>query len=270
MKQRSGKTGQTPGGEASEEKMTLLHHLTELRTRLVRCAVVLVAAFAVCSTRAQWLTEQLLHISDGFSFIYISPSELLLCYLKVALVGAIVIACPVLLMEIWKFLCPGLTHKEKAAVTASLCSGLVLFVLGVLFCCGVMLPVSLKFLADLGTGSEIAAAVSVANYIGFTLTMMVVFGLVFEMPIVMIALTAVGMINPMKLRKQRKYVILVIFVLAAVLTPPDVTTQVLLGLPMIALFEISSVVSGVIFRRKLRAEQAEEEQAGDACAAQAA
>ncbi len=269
MKQKSGKAGKAPGGGASEEKMSFLHHLTELRTRLVRCAIVLVAAFALCSTRAQWLTERLLHISEGFNFIYISPSELLLCYLKVALVGAVVIACPVLLMEIWKFLCPGLTRKERTAVTASLLSGLVLFILGVLFCYGVMLPVSLKFLADLGTGSEIAAAVSVANYIGFTLTMMVVFGLVFEMPIVMIALTSVGLINPIQLRKQRKYAILIIFILAAVLTPPDVTTQVLLGLPMVGLFEISSFVSGVIFRRKLKAEQAEEQEAEAACAAAA-
>ena len=214
MKQKSGKAGKAPGGGASAEKMSFLRHLTELRTRLVRCAAVLAAAFALCSTRAEWLTGQLLRISDGFSFIYISPSELLLCY-------------------------------------------------------GVMLPVSLKFLADLGTGSEIAAAVSVANYIGFTLTMMVVFGLVFEMPIVMIALTSVGLVNPIKLRRQRKYAILIIFILAAVLTPPDVTTQVLLGLPMIALFEVSSLVSGVIFRRKLKAEEAEQREAEAACAAAA-
>ena len=269
MKQKSGKAGKAPGGGASAEKMSFLQHLTELRTRLVRCAAVLAAAFALCSTRAEWLTGQLLRISDGFSFIYISPSELLLCYLKVALVGAVVLAFPVLLLEIWKFLCPGLTRRERAGVTASLFSGLALFITGVLFCYGVMLPVSLKFLAELGTGSEIAAAVSVANYIGFTLTMMVVFGLVFEMPIVMIALTSVGLVNPIKLRRQRKYAILIIFILAAVLTPPDVTTQVLLGLPMIALFEVSSLVSGVIFRRKLKAEEAEQREAEAACAAAA-
>ena len=97
--------------------------------------------------------------------------------------------------------------------------------------------------------------------------MMVVFGLVFEMPIVMIALTSVGLVNPIKLRRQRKYAILIIFILAAVLTPPDVTTQVLLGLPMIALFEVSSLVSGVIFRRKLKAEEAEQREAEAACAA---
>ena len=97
--------------------------------------------------------------------------------------------------------------------------------------------------------------------------MMVVFGLVFEMPIVMIALTSVGLVNPIKLRRQRKYAILIIFILAAVLTPPDVTTQVLLGLPMIALFEVSSLVSGVIFRRKLKTEEAEQREAEAACAA---
>lgn len=267
MKQKTGKAAGGSNVGPSEEKMSFLAHLTELRTRLVRCAAVLVAAFALCSTRAEWLTDRLLSLSQGFQFIYISPSELLMCYLRVALAGALVLAFPVLLMEIWKFLCPGLTKREKAAVMASLTSGLVLFLIGVIFCVCVMLPVCLKFLFDLGTGSTITAAISVDSYINFMLTMMIVFGVVFEMPIIMLALTAVGIVNPNQLRKQRKYAVLVIFILAAILTPPDVTSQVLLGLPMVALFEVSSLVSSIVFRRRLRERQTEEQELEAACAA---
>jgi len=136
--------------------------------------------------------------------------------------------------------------------------GMALFVLGSFFAYEVVLPFTLKYFAGLnggsiGSGQSIKAMVSIQSYLNFFVNTMVTFGLVFEMPIVIILLTQLGILNPRFLRKNRKYVILGVFIIAAIITPPDVTSQVLIAVPMLVLFEISTWISSVLFRRKLAA-----------------
>lgn len=243
---------------ASEKRESLINHLGELRRRLVMCIVTFVIAMLVCLFFSEPLVKNLMGLGDKFTFVYISPTELMLSYLRIALVGGIVFAFPMLGYQLWRFMCPGLTAKEKQACFGILTLGVLLFVCGAVFCYMIVLPIALTFLAGINTDGTISAMVSIESYMTFVITMLVTFGVVFELPIVTILLTQIGILNPRFMRRNRKYVILIIFILAAIITPPDVTTQVLVAFPMMALFEISIMICSVLFRKKLEAQEAAE------------
>lgn len=237
---------------------TLISHLNELRKRLVVSAICFVAAMSVCLARSEFVIKHLVGRAKDFEFIYVAPAELLIAYIRVAIICGIVAAFPVIGFQTWQFIRPGLTRRERAAAAFVLTFGMALFVLGGFFAYEVVLPFTLKYFAALNGGSieggqSIKAMVSIQSYLNFFINTMLTFGLVFEMPIVIILLTQLGILNPRFLRKNRKYVILGVFILAAVITPPDVTSQVLIAVPMLVLFEISIWISSLLFRRKLAA-----------------
>ena len=134
----------------------------------------------------------------------------------------------------------------------------MLFCLGAVFSFKIVLPIVLVFFAGLDTSGTIQAMVSIENYISFMVTMLVTFGVVFELPIVTVLLTKVGILNPRFLSKNRKYVLLIILTVAAFITPPDVTSQVLVAGPMYVLFEFSLVLCRILFKKKLESEASEE------------
>jgi sec-independent protein translocase protein TatC len=230
---------------------TLLTHLNEMRKRLMVSALCFFAAMSVCLAKAEFITKQLVGKAVGFEFIYVAPAELLIAYIRIAILCGVVIAFPIIGYQTWRFIRPGLTRQERKAVIFILTFGMMLFTLGAIFAYEVVLPFTLAYFSGLNGGENIRAMVSIQSYLNFVLNMMLTFGIVFEMPIVIILLTQLGMINPKLLRKNRKYYILAIFVLAAVITPPDITSQVLIAFPMIVLFEISTIISSVLFRKKL-------------------
>ena len=246
--------------EASEKRESLVSHLDELRNRLVYCVITFGIAFIVCFAVSAPLVRTLMTLGDDFAFVYIHPTELMLSYIRIALVGGIVFAFPMLGYQGYRFMCPGLTSREKKACFGVLTAGVFLFVVGAFFCYRVVLPISLHFLAGLDPTGTIKPTISIENYMSFVLTMLVVFGCVFELPIVTILLTSVGILNPKFLQKNRKFVVLVVFILAALITPPDVTTQILVAFPMLALFEISLILCRILFRKKLTAEVADLEE----------
>lgn len=237
--------------------MSLSGHLKELRNRIIICVVCLVVFFLVGLHFAPNLVDMLTGLGTGYGyeFVYIAPQELLLQYFSIALLAGIVLAFPVILYHIWAFIQPGLKKNENTLFLGALIAGLVFFVLGVLFAYKIMVPFMLRFLIDLSRGSDVTASVSVANYVTFLLTIFLVLGVVFELPVVAVALSQMGLLKVSWMRKARKFVIVAIFFIAAVITPPDIVSQVMVAIPMLGLYELSIVVCTVLQKTRREKEQ---------------
>ena len=238
-------------------RMSLLAHLNELRRRLPICAVCFLGGVALCLSQAEWFTILLLSRGENFSFVYIAPAELMMTYVRISLVGGVVIIIPVIIYHIWRFLQPGLKRAEQMGFNLIITVGLLLFCLGALFAFTIVLPILLGFFARLNTSGTVTAMVSVQEYVSYVISTMLIFGVIFETPIVLVALTGVGLVKPKTLQKNFKYVVLIILIVAAVITPPDVTSQVLVAIPLMILFYASIILCKILFRRKL-AEQEED------------
>lgn len=240
--------------------MGLTEHLAELRRRITVILVSALAGFAVCFTFASRLVDFVAEMALGFGYelVYLAPAELFMQYIKVGILGAVVIMSPIILYEIWAFLSPGLTVKEKKALFPALFFGLLCFVVGAVFSYKVMLPFMLQFFFNINTNSEIAASISVENYLNFILSTVLTFGITFELPVVIAVLTQLGLIGPGLLKKGRKIAIVLIFLVGALITPPDVTSQIMVAVPMVALYQVSILVSSLIERKRKKKEEGEE------------
>ena len=238
-------------------RMSLLDHLSELRKRLFVCVACFLICLSACLSQAEWFTNLLLSRGENFSFVYIAPAELMMTYVRISLVGGVVIIIPVIIYHIWRFLQPGLKRAEQMGFNLIITVGLLLFCLGALFAFTIVLPILLGFFARLNTSGTVTAMVSVQEYVSYVISTMLIFGVIFETPIVLVALTGVGLVKPKTLQKNFKYVVLIILIVAAVITPPDVTSQVLVAIPLMILFYASIILCKILFRRKL-AEQEED------------
>lgn len=170
-------------------------------------------------------------------------------YLKVSLFAGVFVALPVVFYQLWGFVSPGLYKREKRMVLPMVAISTLLFVLGAGFCFYVMLPFALQYLIGYGEGS-ITSLVSIGSYLSFAGFLMLAFGLAFQLPIVSYFLARMGVINARFLSKGRRYAVVVLLVVAAVLTPPDIFTQVMLFLPMQVLYEVSILVAWLAARPK--------------------
>jgi len=241
--------------DASEVRTTLLSHISEMRSRLMKCLAVFVLVSCVALYFAGWIVKQMQRAGTDFEFIYISPTELMLEYFRISIICGIVVACPIIAYEIWKFVCPGLKAGEKKICFCLLTSGILLFFVGAVFCYYVVMPLALKFLYGLNVFGEIKAMVSIEKYLDFFIVMMTTFGVVFELPIVLVSLTLIGILNPNLLKDKQKYVIVAIFTIGAIITPPDVMSQLLVSFPMLGLYEISIVICMRIYQHKIAAQE---------------
>jgi sec-independent protein translocase protein TatC len=238
--------------------MTVAGHLTELRQRLFWSVLVFVVVSVVCFVFIQKFVDVALALSPDFQFVYLSPSELMTSYMKLALVLGLVLSSPFILWQIWSFVQPGLTKAESRSALSAVVAGFVCFLVGAVFCFTVILPITLQFFYNFNGSKEITANISFNNYMNFVLGMLVAFGVVFEMPVLSFLLARLGLLKPEWLAAGRKYATLIIFFIAAVITPPDVVSQIMTALPMLALYELSIMVSRKAF--KLRPSQDEDEE----------
>lgn len=238
-----------------EKNMSVSGHLREMRNRILVCVVLLAAAVIASLAYSEKIVQFLLNIGReyGYRFVYIAPQELLLQYFSVSLTAGICVTLPVLFYQIWAFLRPGLKRSENLFFLLAMIFGLICFGGGVYFAYQVMLPFMLNFLITLSGGSGVSASVSVQNYIGFLMTVFLIFGAVFELPVVSVLLTQMGMLKVQWMKKGRKLVIVAIFFVAAVITPPDIVSQILVAVPMVVLYEVSIFLCGVCERLKNRA-----------------
>lgn len=229
--------------------LTLVGHLAELRKRLIYSAIVLIAAVLICYNYSEIVVKDIVNISPETEFVFIAPAELLMSYIKIAVVGGLVVAAPFLMIQIWLFISPGLKSEEKKYVIISLLTGSIFFIIGIIFSYIVVLPTMIKFFIGFQI-EEVQAMLSFRTYLDFVINTLLAFGLIFELPILMVLVTRLGLVKIEFLKNNRKMFILVIFIIAAILTPPDVISQILLGLPMLALFEIGILLSSMVQRRE--------------------
>lgn len=248
----SGDEG-SPGDEP-EKPMTLLDHLGELRSRLVRGFVAVLIAFFGCYSFAKELfhalSQPLLAVMPADAkFIYTGVAEGFFVDLKVGFVAALFVASPYLFYQIWAFVAPGLYEEEKRyAIPLALCSA-VFFIGGAAFCYLVVFPFAFTFFLSYSTES-IVAMLSISEYLSFALKMLIAFGLIFEMPLFAFFLSRMGLITAQKMRRARKYSVLGVFIVAAILTPPDVFSQILMAIPMLLLYEISILVAAAAGKKR--------------------
>ena len=251
------------GGD--EKRMQVTGHLKELRSRLVVCLLALFIAIIVGIGLAPKLAEYLLDMGKayGYQYVYLAPQEMLMQYMSVALVFGLVVTMPLILYQVWAFAKPGLTKRENRVFLCALIFGSLCFCVGVYFAYRIMLPTMLLFLSTLETSAQVTAAISVQNYISFLLTIFIIFGGVFELPVLSVVLDAIGILKVAWMKKAQRYVIVVCFVLGAFITPPDVVSQVMVAIPMMGLYELSIVLCSIVekLRRKKAEEDGEEEPA---------
>ncbi len=230
-----------------EKKLPLTTHLQELRKRLILSFIAVGGGFALCYTFAEKIFDILAApllemMPTGGSLIFTSVAEAFFTYMKVAFVAGLILASPFVLYQIWAFVAPGLYRHEKKYVVPFVLAGSFFFALGIFFGYYVALPVGFKFLLGFAT-DFIKPLPSMKEYLSFSIKFLLAFGLVFEFPVVLVLLARIGVVDARTLARQRKYAILLIFVFAAIVTPPDIVSQVIVALPMIGLYELSILLS---------------------------
>jgi sec-independent protein translocase protein TatC len=225
----------------SDDKLPFTDHLDELRHRLIISLVGVGLGFAVSYGFSQQLLL-LLQRPMPTRLVFIAPTEAFFVNLKVAFYAGLFLSVPLLLFQVWKFVAPGLYEHERRYSFPFLIISTLLFLLGAIFAYVVILPIALHFLIAQG-GELWQPNITLSNYLSFCMRLILAAGLVFEFPVLMYFLAKVGVVTPELLVKNRKYAVLVAFVIAAILTPPDVFSQVLLAVPLFLLFEVSIFVA---------------------------
>ncbi len=248
MEKIKGKTSSEP------EKMTFTEHLEELRYRLIRILI----AIGICFILCYFFSKQIFYIVSlpllkvlpkENNLIFTALPEAFFTYLKVSFFAGIVVASPYIFYQIWKFISPGLYPHEKRYVLPFVIVASIFFATGILFAYFVVFPYGFKFFISF-QNQYIKALPSLKQYLSFCLKLLFAFGLIFDLPVFMFFLAKIGIINSKLLIKNRRYIIVLIFVVAAILTPPDVFTQFLMAVPLILLYEISILVVKFVERGK--------------------
>lgn len=234
-----------------DKQLTLVEHLSELRKRVIIIFIAIILGAGISYKYIDTIIEYMVKPAKKLEFIYLSPPELFLAYIKIAIIAGIIISSPIILMQIWLFIKPGLKRNERKYLLFSLYMGIIFFLIGCTFAYLTIIPITIEFFTQVSV-EQIAPLFSFDSYLSFVSSLLFSFGLVFELPLLIVLLTQLNLITAETLKKYRKIVILVIFILAAILTPPDVVSQVLLALPMLFLYELSIWISAWMGRRKKR------------------
>jgi len=242
------------------KEMSFLDHLEELRRGIIQSTIVLAVLTVACWFFSKWLLNFLITDLPVESLYFSSPIEAFMARMKMSLVVGAMIAFPFILFKVWGFVAPGLFAKERRRIYPLVVSSSVLFYTGVLFCYFVLIPIVLGFL--LGFGTELLnPLLSVSRYFGFVARLCFVFGVVFQVPIVVLVLSSIGLVTPRFLLRQWRYGVLIIFTGSAILTPPDAISLILMAVPILLLY-IGSILIAFITTRKSK-RSIEEESGGE-------
>lgn len=230
-----------------DKDMTLTEHLTDLRGCLLRSLAALVAGTAVSA----WYLDEIMAVltSAAGQLYYMRPAEAFIIYMKVALLSGLIIASPFILWQLYSFVRPALTWRERSFTLLCIPLSLVLFIAGLLFSYSFVFPRGLEFFLGFAAG-KVSPLISMESYLEFLLMLVVPFGFAFNVPIVLSLLAYLGLLSSRVLLKYQRHIILVAFIIAAVITPtPDIITQTLLAVPMVLLYEVSIVFIKYILRK---------------------
>ena len=226
-------------------KMTLLQHFSELRRRILWTMVVFIFAFGlgwiVAPVTELFLTYPLLEVWDDAALLYTGLSDGLMIQFSLATLVAMIVTIPVFMWHIWAYVAPGLHKSEKQFLLPIFLLSPILFVMGAAFAFYILFPIVFKFFIDISNSKSLPVVLfpSIKGYLAFAIDLLKVFGVAFQLPLVLVLLNRAGVLSKKTAQRSRKYVIVLIFIMAAILTPPDIVSQFLLAIPMWLLFEIS-------------------------------
>lgn len=242
-------TAETVGGL---DHAALTHRLVELRARLIRTALFLLAMSVGVYVISPWLLNDMVrYLPNAGELVFLSPAEAFVSRIKLALAGGAVLTVPFLMFQVVRFFRPMMSRREGRVAYWLIPVATFLFAAGVAFGYGVLLPFALNFL--LGFGSpDLVPMLSLASYIRFVMWLVLPLGLIFQLPIVITFFTRLGVIDPRAMARRRKYAVLAIFIISAILTPADVFSQFLMAVPLLVLYEISLLIARIVQRRAAR------------------
>ena len=248
--------------ELNENKQPLLAHLVELRSRLIKTMIMIILLFIIFYLFADNIYNFLVQPyanavegEEGRRLIFTALHETFFTYIKVALFAALFISLPFLLIQLWIFVAPGLYKNEKNVVVPYLLATPILFILGSALVYYLIMPLAIKFFLSFesigGNGAlPIQLEAKVNEYLSLIMRLILAFGLCFQLPVALTLMARVGLVSSEGLKKNRKYVIVGIFAIAAILTPPDPISQIGLGIPILLLYELSIIAVSFIEKRK--------------------
>jgi sec-independent protein translocase protein TatC len=238
----------------TDEKQPFFSHLKELRDRLLVCIVAVAIAFIFTYYFKERLFDFLMQpfikvMPAQSSFIFTGITEAFLTYFKISVVAALFVAAPVILYEFWMFVAPGLYEKEKKYVYPFIFFGSLFFLCGALFCYFVIMPNMYRFFVSYAR-EFVTPMPDLKNYMGLTLKLLIIFGFIFELPLVAFYLAKAGIIKAKMLAKKRRYAILAVFIISAAITPPDVVSMILVALPLWGLYELGILIAKVFGKKE--------------------
>jgi sec-independent protein translocase protein TatC len=242
-----------------DEKLPLTSHLEELRKRLIRILIAVGIGFFACYYFKEFLfqiiTKPLVAaLPKNSHMIFTGLPEAFFIYIKIAFFASLFLTSPYIFYQIWRFIAPGLYAAEKRHVIPFVLSSTFLFVAGVLFGYYLALPPAFEFFVAFSS-DFLKPMISFREYLSFSLKMLLAFGISFELPVFIFFMARLGIVNTKMLRKQRRYAILIIFIVAAILTPsPDAFSQILMAIPLMVLYEISIFLSKYAEKKRVEAD----------------
>jgi sec-independent protein translocase protein TatC len=278
--------GRKKKGKDGDKEMSFLEHLEELRWHIIRSIIAILVMFVVAfllkdfifnkiifaPRSPQFFTNRILcHLGDlmntyfdsqkfsglcinskSFNLVNLQMSGQLTAHFAMAIVAGLILAFPVIVWEFWKFFSPALKSNERQHIRSAVLVSSMLFFLGVVFGYYMIFPFSLHFLSTYEISPEVVNQIGIKSYIGTLSSLVLASGLIFELPVFAFFLTKIGIVTPKFLRQYRRYAVVIIFILAAIITPPDVFSQTLVAIPLLGLYEVSIWVSAAVARSKAK------------------
>jgi sec-independent protein translocase protein TatC len=232
-----------------DKELTIVEHLGELRKRVI---YILIAVLIAAGGAYHFIDEILIFITTAGkveNLVFINPTEAFFVIVKLSILVGVIGAMPFIQYQVWKYVGVALKKKERKYLIFFGPVSLILFLMGAGFAFRTVLPMAMRFLLSFAK-DNIESMITLNNYVSFLIKMVSAFGLMFELPLVVLFLSKLGIVTPEALKKGRKYAVVVIFVVAAVLTPPDVISQIMLAVPILLLYEISIWICKSVTRKR--------------------
>jgi len=243
--------------DMNPKELTVIEHIEELRKRLFICAIFFVLALIGSFYVAKPIIKYIQHRGEAeqLTLNAFNVGDPLTVYLEVTFIVALVITSPIILYQLWAFITPGLHETERNATLKYIPYSFLLFIAGLTFGYFILFPNIMNFMMDLSNDLAIQQTIGINEYFSFLFKLIVPFGVIFQLPVVMLFLARLGILNPVLMVKFRKYSYFVLFVLAVFLAPPDLISNILIAVPLFILYEISIIIARVGYKKYLQAEE---------------
>lgn len=238
---------ESPADEVIDDKMSLVDHLQELRKRLITAIIAVVVGSTIC----YFYAAELVHFitAPAGKLYYMSPGEAFFSYLRVSFFAGFLLALPIVLYQVWAFVVPALSNKERLASFILVPTSVALFLIGLAFSYIWVLPAGIKFFMGFST-EDLQPMLSLGQYLSFVISFLLPFGFIFELPLLIVVLAKFGIIGSEFLTSKRKHVLVLSFVVGAIISPtPDVFSQTMIAVPVIVMYEMSRLIVKYILRK---------------------